>query len=63
MREDGRTIREMRLAMRHTQLSLAVQIGVHPVTISKWERGVISPHPVFFHAVRQLYKAHQGAAA
>lgn len=59
----GQQIKEMRVAMRHTQLSLSVQIGVHSLTISRWERDDTTPHPVFLFAVRQLYQASQGQAA
>lgn len=28
-----------------TQAQLAQLLGVHPLTVSKWERGVLSPNP------------------
>lgn len=59
----GQQVREMREAMRHTQLSLAMAIGVHPMTVSYWERDVKKPHPVFLAAIRRLHDDHQGAAA
>lgn len=59
----GRQIKQMREAMGHTQLSLAVAIGVHSMTLSKWERGVAEPHPVFFKAVQDLYADHANLVA
>lgn len=53
----ARQIREMRVAMKHTQLSLALAIGAHPMSVSKWERGRAVPHLVFFNAIRDLYHA------
>lgn len=61
--ERGRQIKLMREAMGHTQLSLAVAIGAHPMTLSKWEREVAEPLPVFFNAVKGLYAAHCQAQA
>jgi transcriptional regulator with XRE-family HTH domain len=49
----------MREAMGHTQLSLAVAIGCNPMAVSKWERGVCEPLPVFFKAVNALYAAYR----
>lgn len=48
------TVKAYRLALGHTQRSLSVFLGVHVVTISKWERGLSNPHPVFFNALKQL---------
>lgn len=53
----------MRIALGHTQQSLAVQLGIHEMTVSKWERGQANPHPVFFGALRQLYQANLEQAA
>jgi len=39
------TVGEMRRGMGFTQIELADLIGVHPITVSRWERGVLSPHP------------------
>lgn len=57
----ARQIREMRVAMCHTQLSLAVAIGSHPMTVSRWERGLARPHPVFFNAIRDTYIEYKAA--
>ena len=56
-------VKEMRVALGHTQHSLSVQIGIHEMTISKWERGLARPHPVFISALRRLYEASMGQAA
>ena len=37
-------LKELRLYNKLTQEELAKEIGVHPKTISKWERGVLSPN-------------------
>lgn len=57
MKPDGlaRQIRDMRVASGHTQLSLAAAIKAHPMSVSKWERGIAVPIPVFFEAIRDLY--------
>lgn len=51
----ARQIREMREAMGHTQASLALAIGSHEQTVSKWERDIKKPLPVFFNAIRAEY--------
>lgn len=38
-------IKAVRLAMEHTQQELAALLGLHAMTISKWERGVAHPGP------------------
>lgn len=53
------TVKAYRLALGHTQRSLAAFLGVHVVTVSKWERGLSNPHPVFFKALSRL---QQGGA-
>lgn len=66
MNADGlsRQIRDMRVAMGHTQLSLASAIGAHVQTVSQWERGRKKPLPVFFNSIRDLYQVWlKGVAA
>lgn len=41
-----------------TQKELADLLGVHPMTVSKWERGVLAPNE----HQRRLLRAFQGAA-
>lgn len=53
----GEQIREMRVAMGHTQQSFALAIGVHFITVSKWERGETEPLPAFLQAIRTMYAA------
>ena len=38
-------IARIRRAHRLTQTRLAALVGVHPMTVSKWERGVLAPGP------------------
>ena len=38
-----RAIRQIRRGIGLTQGQLAQLLGVHPLTISKWERGLLSP--------------------
>lgn len=38
-------IREIREGLDLTQTQLANLLGVHPLTVSKWERGVLKPSP------------------
>ena len=37
-------ILELRKAIDMTQVEFARYIGVHPITISKWERGLFNPN-------------------
>lgn len=39
----GSNIRTARRAAGHTQKSLAAELGVESITVSRWERGVTSP--------------------
>lgn len=50
-------VKAWRIRLKHTQLSLALALGVHPQTVSKWERGLKKPHPVFFNALCNMVKA------
>lgn len=43
MPEIGPRIAEARNAVGHTQAALAAEIGVHEMTVSRWERGLIEP--------------------
>lgn len=52
----GLQIRKMRKRMKHTQRSLAAAIGVHPMTVSQWERGLKKPHRVFMQSIINLYQ-------
>ncbi len=36
-------IHAVRLAVGATQVELAQLLGVHPMTVSKWERGALAP--------------------
>src|SRR5262245_26325196 len=36
-------VRSLRRRARLTQAGLAELVGVHPITVSKWERGVLQP--------------------
>lgn len=56
-------IRAARVRMKHTQASLAAAIGVHSMTVSKWERGTARPHRVFIEAILRLLADHQEANA
>jgi transcriptional regulator with XRE-family HTH domain len=38
-------VRQIRSALRMTQARFAELLGVHPLTVSKWERGQSSPSP------------------
>lgn len=51
-------IARIRKALSLTQARLAELTGVHPMTVSKWERGVLSPAP---HAL-SILKALDAAA-
>lgn len=38
------TIKELRKSLGLTQVEFAHHIGVHPITVSRWERGLFSPN-------------------
>jgi transcriptional regulator with XRE-family HTH domain len=38
-------VREVRTKLGLTQVQLASLLGVHPLTVSKWERGTLAPTP------------------
>ena len=46
-----RTIRELREAQGWTQLRLAIEVGVTPVTVYNWERGRYEPKASQFRAL------------
>ena len=51
MRQSKKTLRELREARGWTQASVAVQVGVQPNIVSRWERGVGAPR---FHNLNRL---------
>ena len=40
-----RAIQKIRKSVGLSQRQLAELLGVHPLTVSKWERGLLSPSP------------------
>ena len=50
-----KTIRELREERGWTQLQLAVQLGVTPVTVYNWERGRSEPRVVQFRRLARLF--------
>ncbi len=53
---DAKTVRRIRKKLGLSQAKLAARLGVHPLTVSKWERGV---HPVPPMAERLLKQLEQ----
>jgi transcriptional regulator with XRE-family HTH domain len=49
------TIRQLREARGWTQLHLAIQLGVTPVTIYNWERGNSEPRVSQFRQLARLF--------
>ena len=49
-----RTIRELREARGWTQLRLAIEVGVTPVTVYNWERGRYEPKASQFRALARV---------
>ena len=41
----GREIAAVRTGLGVTQVQLAQLLGVHPLTVSRWERGDLTPSP------------------
>lgn len=42
---DQQAIRALRTTLRLSQVEFAQLVGAHPMTVSKWERGVLEPKP------------------
>ena len=47
-------IKELRKSLDLTQLEFAVNLRTTPVTISRWERGLVRPHKFFIDAMLNL---------
>ena len=47
---------EIRKALGMTQVQFAKHIGVHPLTISKWERGLFKPTNFIQREINKLEK-------
>ncbi|MEM9754224.1 MAG: helix-turn-helix domain-containing protein [Planctomycetota bacterium] len=52
-------IKSLRHALGLTQQVLATKLGVTPLTVSRWERGQVSPNP---QAVKKLRRLRRAAA-
>ena len=52
----------LRTRLALTQVQLAELTGVHPITVSKWERGVLRPGPHQLRILRSLGHASRGPA-
>lgn len=50
-----KTVRELREAAGWTQLQLAIQIGVTPVTVYNWERGRYEPKATQLRALGRVF--------
>ena len=37
-----------------TQAELAAELGVEPVTVSRWERGVVEPRPAVIREIARM---------
>ena len=55
-RLDAEGLRNLRLDLGLTQAQLAAEIGVHEMTISRYERGVSEPIGVVYMAFKRLQK-------
>jgi len=42
---DGASIQQLRQKLNLNQVQFAQLLGVHPITVSKWERGEADPTP------------------
>jgi DNA-binding transcriptional regulator YiaG len=43
IKHDAEAMKSARLRLRLSQVEFAILLGVHPVTVSKWERGEAEP--------------------
>ena len=50
----GEEIKALRLRLGLTQTELAAEIGVHRVTVAKWETGGKTPLPIIQRALADL---------
>ena len=50
----GEEIKALRLRLGLTQTELATEIGVHQVTVDRWETGGIAPLPIVQRALADL---------
>jgi len=50
-----KTIKELRTEQELTQLKVAYRIGVTPLSVSNWERGVTAPTVVKLRALAALF--------
>jgi len=50
-----KTIKELRSEQGLTQLEVAYRIGVTPLSVSNWERGVSAPTVVKLRAIAELF--------
>lgn len=55
--EEIKDLREGQLGL--TQVQLAQLLGVHPLTVSKWERGLLTPTPHQQALLESFKKARQ----
>lgn len=53
-RKTARYIREKRTLLGMTQAELAQKLGVQPIQVSRWERGVAEPHPLTLSELESL---------
>src|SRR6266516_4269473 len=58
---DVKSVRDLRGQLGLTQIALAGRLGVHPMTVSKWERGVSKPSEHARIRMFRLYGQNQGA--
>lgn len=51
---DAQQVRALREQLAMSQVTFAAAIMVHPMTVSKWERGTAAPLPIYARAMRIL---------
>ena len=49
-------VKDLRIKLGLTQKEFAERIGVHAITIIRWEKGVSTPHPVWIAKIQDLVK-------
>ncbi len=52
-------LRQARRERGFSQNSLAVALGLHPMTVSKWERGVVTPSLESFVDIEKVLKVRK----
>ena len=60
---DRQSLRSLRKQLRLSQAELGLLVGAHPMTVSKWERGVLEPNAYQLALLERFELAPLGAGS